>query len=161
MGQALGPVLSGIGTGFSITGQVEQSNIEREALQANSRSIRESQRQQEEQLRTNLSRQRADNITRIAKSGVRRRGSPAEVLSSNAADFEEQIFRTQRAARLQTEAIKLQRGSLKKQLGLGLASQVLGTVGQGVGGGLGGSFGGGAGGGGAGGGGAGGGGGGG
>lgn len=124
--QAVGGILGGIGTFM-------ENEASQAAIKFNIQAAREVQREQGAQREAESERVRSANVVAIAKSGVRREGSPAEVLAANAAE----IARQQKLSRLATEAgIELMQYEKKMSnigTGISIAGQLLGTGAQSAG----------------------------
>lgn len=115
------------------TGSIIEGQAQEEALSYNISATREAQRQKESQLAVEGERLRSANIVAAAKSGVRREGSPAEVLAANAAE----IARQQKLSRLVAEAnvdlMQYEKKMGRISTGLSVSGQLLGTAGQSAG----------------------------
>ena len=70
-----------------------------------------------------------DNVTRVAKSGVRLEGSPLEVLADNAAKVEEEALRARQAGLLSSELFRQQAKGFKTTSTLASVGGVLGALG--------------------------------
>lgn len=115
-------------TGAGLEGQATE-----QALKYNIKANRQQQLLEAEEMRAEAERIRSENVVAIAKSGVRRAGSPTEVLAENAAETARKIA----LGRLTSEAnIDLMRYQMKQSrvaTGISVSSQLLGAGGQAAG----------------------------
>lgn len=81
---ALGLVVMLAGTAMSAVGAHEEGQAAKRAAAYNARAASAEAASQTARIHEVASRVRAENVTRIAKSGVEMRGSPLEVLAYNA-----------------------------------------------------------------------------
>lgn len=130
MGAAVGPLLLA-GGALQAAGSVQQGLAASEAAKMNARLT---QRQFGLDFSANSrqeARDRAFNITQIAKSGVRRQGgSPAEVLALNAALASRQYVVERQSADLQADLFRARGRGARIGGGVSAAAQLLGAAGQ-------------------------------
>lgn len=108
-------VATGVGTGVSVYGQMQQAKSQRRMAEYNAKVQENEAIRVEQESREDRNRQRRENRkliakqrTQIAASGVTEAGSPLAVLAENAALMELQVQDQRRAS-------KIQAGNLRQQ----------------------------------------------
>lgn len=133
MGQFALPSVIGLlasGTATSAVGAYRQGEAGRQSARFNRRVNAIQTGQQLEQMVTGQRRQRAENVTRVAKSGVRLTGSPLAVLANNEYLAEKQRQRVQYAGTLRDELYRMSGRSSRAAGRVGIASEVIGGAGR-------------------------------
>jgi len=125
---ALGMMASGTVT--SAVGSYRQGEADRKAAKFNAEMIRREVSAQQAQMAAAQRRQRAANITRIAKSGVRVSGSPLAVLESNEYEAQRQQDYMASAGDMQRELLRMRGRNARAAGRMGVASNVLSGAGQ-------------------------------
>lgn len=121
-----------IGTGgvLGATGAGLEGQATEQALKYNIKATRQQQLLEAEEMRTEAERIRSENVVAIAKSGVRRAGSPMEVLAGNAAETARKIALGKQASEAQVDLMQYQVKQSRIATGISVASQLLGAGGQ-------------------------------
>jgi len=108
-------VASGVGTGISVYGQMQQASAQRRMAEYNAKVQRNEAIRVEQEAREDRNRQRRENRklierqrTQIAKAGVEEAGSPLAVLAENAAMMELKLQDERRAAKMRAENLRQQ-----------------------------------------------------
>ena len=122
MGQALGGVVSAVGA------QAE-AEAAKNAAKFNARLSTIEAAEQSERVRAIGRQEASNNVTRIAKSGVRIEGSPLEVMAENAANVERQLQNIERGNFIKQISAQAQAKSARTSAKLAVASSVASTIG--------------------------------
>jgi len=131
MGDLAGGAAAGgqlVGGVLGIAGTLLKSKAQANAIKANIRALKVAAIFREEEDREEERRIRGSNITTIAKSGVRRSGSPAEVLIDNAEAAEKQRYLNNKILAATITQMRSEKKSLGIQSSISVASQVFGTA---------------------------------
>ena len=122
MGQALGGVVSAVGA------QAE-AEAAKNAAKFNARLSTIEAAEQSERVRAIGRQEASNNVTRIAKSGVRIEGSPLEVMAENAANLERQLQNIERGNFIKQISAQAQAKSARTAAKLAVAGSIASTVG--------------------------------
>jgi len=125
-----GGILGGIGGSMAAKSQAKQADL-------NAKLAKREGYREEARIRSVGRREASENVTRVAKSGVRLEGSPMEVLSENAAKVEAQALRARQAGLLAEALFKQQEQGFQTASTMALVGGAL-QAGSSVAGGLGG-----------------------
>ena len=113
---------------ISAFGQKYAADAARDAAKFNAKIIRRNGLSASAQVRSQARRKQSNNITRVAKSGVRLEGSPLEFLSENIRQTELEAARIDTEAFIKSEFQSLQAKSAQIQGRLGVAASIHGSV---------------------------------
>lgn len=122
--------LMGAGVGTQAVGIAKQSQAARKAARYNAEISKRQTGSQIDQMIGENNRQQSINVTRVAKSGVRLSGSPLYALAENINQQERQIQAVQQAGQMTQEAFRSEARNARIAGQVGIASSVLGGLGN-------------------------------
>ena len=129
---ALGLVLTLAGTAVEAVGAYEQGQAVKQAANANARYVAMESAAEQERVHRMASRVQAENVTRIAKSGVTLSGSPLQVLATNARETSRQVNSMIRASVAQQNLLHREGQNAVEAARWKMASGILRGVGGGI-----------------------------
>ena len=123
MGEVLGAVVEGFGA-------KAEADAAKDAAKFREDIAREESGQEQERIRELARIQLGENITRVAKSGVRLEGSPLEVLAKNAENTEKQMANVRRDEFIKGELARAAQKNAEIAGNLGIARSAVKVAGS-------------------------------
>lgn len=125
MGQIVGGILGSGGALLGGIGERQNAEAAKKAAKFNAKLARREGFREEARIRSVGRREASENVTRVAKSGVRLEGSPLEVLANNAALVEAEALRARQAGLLANKLFRMQAHEARKAEGMALVGGLI------------------------------------
>ena len=122
----LGSILGGAGGIMGGIGGAQAAKAQAQQADFNAKLAKRAGFDEEARVRSIGRREASENVTRVAKSGVRLEGSPLEVLSENASKVEAQALRARQAGLLAEAMFKQQEQGFQQASTMALVGGLLG-----------------------------------